>query len=217
MQSFPCMRMSRAHRVEFSRVRPSCRVLRSPGALLRQPLESDALHSLRLASRNYAGPMLGSDTFTPPHLPCRFVSAADRAREIAYGLPVGNQFGNTVWRAHDAISYTTYDADASKNRTPWTMILIQDVRMEEPRHRLQRARADAGYDNPSDAARALLASSFVLKATRHTTNVGDDPLLNLNPGSPDSSMKTSIQNYRRTFPAGQCLDSPNSISPVHGP
>lgn len=52
------------------------------------------------------------------------------------------------------LSYNTYDPLASRNRTPWTTHIGQNVRME-PKDRLKQARLAAGYETPSDAARAL--------------------------------------------------------------
>ncbi len=53
-------------------------------------------------------------------------------------------------------SYITYDRRSIRNRTPWTIDFGQSVRMkEEPRLRLQQARANAGFASPTDAARAF--------------------------------------------------------------
>lgn len=51
-------------------------------------------------------------------------------------------------------TYKTYDALSTKNRTPWTTEFSHNVRMDLPKDRLKQARAAAGYDNPTDAARA---------------------------------------------------------------
>ncbi|MCO5080911.1 MAG: transcriptional regulator [Rhizobiaceae bacterium] len=54
------------------------------------------------------------------------------------------------------ISYNTYDVGSSQHRTPWTMEIGQNVRMrQQPRERLQLARAKAGFKNPADASRAF--------------------------------------------------------------
>jgi hypothetical protein len=52
-------------------------------------------------------------------------------------------------------SYNTYDENASENRTPCTMKLIHNVRMEEPKDRLRAMRMRAGYEKASDAARDI--------------------------------------------------------------
>jgi SOS-response transcriptional repressor LexA len=53
-------------------------------------------------------------------------------------------------------SYNTYDGKSSHNRTPWTMNVGHYVRMkDEPKARLQQARAKAGFESPSEAARAF--------------------------------------------------------------
>lgn len=52
-------------------------------------------------------------------------------------------------------SYNKYDIHSSRNRTPWTMNIVHSVRMDEPKDRLKRARTSAGYDSPSEAARAF--------------------------------------------------------------
>src|SRR5690606_231404 len=52
-------------------------------------------------------------------------------------------------------TYKTYDALTSQNRTPGTMEFCHTFRMELPKHRLQAARRDAGYDSPTDAANAI--------------------------------------------------------------
>src|SRR6478609_3658873 len=44
---------------------------------------------------------------------------------------------------------------AIANRTPCTIILNDNVRMELPKDRLKRARAAAGYESPTDAANAF--------------------------------------------------------------
>jgi hypothetical protein len=54
------------------------------------------------------------------------------------------------------VSYNPYDTTSMQNRTPWTIKIDHLVRMkEEPKHRLQKARADAGFKSPAEAARAI--------------------------------------------------------------
>lgn len=48
-----------------------------------------------------------------------------------------------------------YDAYASAFRTHRTVETGHNVRMEEPKHRLQKARAAAGFSGPAEAARAF--------------------------------------------------------------
>ncbi|CDM57647.1 putative conserved protein [Rhizobium favelukesii] len=52
------------------------------------------------------------------------------------------------------ITYKTYERKASENRTPCTIKLSHNVRMESPKDRLKQARAAAGFKNPTDAARS---------------------------------------------------------------
>lgn len=51
-------------------------------------------------------------------------------------------------------TYKTYEIKSRANRTPWTMNFGHNVRML-PKDRLQQARKAAGYDTPTDAARAF--------------------------------------------------------------
>lgn len=53
------------------------------------------------------------------------------------------------------VSYKRYDVNAIANRTHCTMKLGHNVRMEQPKDRLKRARASAGFDSPTDAANAF--------------------------------------------------------------
>jgi len=54
-------------------------------------------------------------------------------------------------------SYETYDCKSSHNRTHWTMNIGHNVRMimAQPKDRLKQARIAAGYDTPTDAAKAI--------------------------------------------------------------
>lgn len=51
--------------------------------------------------------------------------------------------------------YVSYDHNARQNRTQWARKIVHRVRMEEPKARLQRARAAAGFKSPSEAARLV--------------------------------------------------------------
>lgn len=51
-------------------------------------------------------------------------------------------------------TYVTYDSKSRTNRTPCPIKIGHIVRMEEPKHRLQKAREAAGFKTPTDAARA---------------------------------------------------------------
>lgn len=52
-------------------------------------------------------------------------------------------------------SYNTYEMNSSLNRTPWTIKIGHNVRMEQPKDRLKLARAKAGFESPTDAANAF--------------------------------------------------------------
>ncbi len=47
-----------------------------------------------------------------------------------------------------------YDISASTIRTPWTVEIGHKVRMNTPKDRLRQARIAAGFDSPTEAARA---------------------------------------------------------------
>lgn len=84
------------------------------------------------------------------------------------------------------ITYITYEFKSSKNRTPCPMHFGHKVRMEEPRHRLQKARLAAGFESATDAARA------------HKGLIGKDLLISNENGNRDISRKAA-EKYAKAF------------------
>src|SRR6185369_16868115 len=73
-------------------------------------------------------------------------------------------------------SYISYEGASRPNRTPWTTDIGQFVRMagEQPKDRLKAARKAAGYDTPSEAARAF--PRLINKNTLISNENGNRPI-----------------------------------------
>lgn len=82
--------------------------------------------------------------------------------------------------------YKTYEGIASLNRTHWTIKIGHTVLMEKPKDRLKQARAAAGYETPSDAAKA------------HARDLNKNTLISHENGNRDISRKAALK-YARVF------------------
>lgn len=85
-----------------------------------------------------------------------------------------------------AKTYKTYEIKSSHNRTPWTMNFGHKVRMQKPKDRLQLARKAAGYENPTEAARA------------HSRDINQNTLISHENGNRDISRKAA-EKYASIF------------------
>lgn len=83
-------------------------------------------------------------------------------------------------------TYITYEIKSRENRTHCPMIFGHKVRMEEPKHRLQKAREEAGFKTATDAARA------------HKGLLGKDLLISNENGNRPISRKAA-EKYAQAF------------------